>query len=197
MSKAYKRGRKVRYNAGQPWRSRSALKRVKNSINQGDHHILWGLALIGFGLLVGFFWLWGNAIQVQTSEGWILGQSNGLALAPHLDIFFQIRDLWGGHLTQKQFIAYTWAWINQIILLAFSIGIEFHIGGRGRVNAWKWGSVLFIILNSLADLNYGGVFGDWWQPLAFAGLTFMASFFLGVVSLALIVEGIRHLVGLV
>ncbi|MGH2478493.1 MAG: hypothetical protein ACRDHW_02410 [Ktedonobacteraceae bacterium] len=158
-----------------------------------DYHFLWGVAFILFGLLVGYFWLWGNAIQIQTSEAWIIGSKDGLSIAPRLDIFFQLTKFGSGSLTPRESIAYTWGWLNQIILFAFSIGIEFHIGGKARVTAWRWASGLFIVLNSLADLSYGNAFGGAWQPWVFAGVCFMASFFFGVVAIGLIVEGFKRI----
>jgi len=171
---------------------------TNNSTNTkgSEHHFLWGVVLIAAGLLVGYFWLWGNAVQIQTSEAWIVGKAIQVTLSPHLDIFLQVTQFWSGNLTYTEMIAYTWGWLSQIILLAFSIGIEFHIGGRGRARAWKWCSILFIVLNSLADLNYGNAFGGSWQPWLFAAACFMASFFFGLAGIGLIVEGVKRIFGM-
>lgn len=164
---------------------------------KGEHHFFWGIAYVFAGVLVGFFWLWGNAVQIQTSEAWILGAHNAVSLSPRIDIFLQVTQLWSGHLTLHQFIAYTWGWLNQVILLAFSLGIEFHhVSGKHRADAWKWGSALFIILNSLADLSYGSSFGGMWQPWVFAGVCFMASFFFGLLAIGAIVKGIKYIFGI-
>ena len=174
----------------------AATNAAAQAKNNSEHHFLWGVVLIAVGLLIGYFWLWGNAVQIQTSEAWIIGSPTNVNLSPHLDIFLQVTQFWGGHLNYREMIAYTWGWLSQIILLAFSIGIEFHIGGRGRARAWKWCSIFFIVLNSLADLNYGGAFGGTWQPWLFAAACFMASFFFGLAGIGLIVEGVKRLVGI-
>src|SRR5215475_6890589 len=56
----------------------------------GDPHNIWPLWYILGGLAVGFGWLWGNTIQIQTSEAWILQLQSGIALAPHFAILGQI-----------------------------------------------------------------------------------------------------------
>jgi len=175
----------------------AATNAAAQAKNNSEHHFLWGVVLIAVGLLIGYFWLWGNAVQIQTSEAWIIGSPTNVNLSPHLDIFLQVTQFWGGHLNYREMIAYTWGWLSQIILLAFSIGIEFHhIGGKSRANAWKWCSIVFIVLNSLADLNYGGAFGGSWQPWLFAAACFMASFFFGLAGIGLIIEGIKRVLGL-
>lgn len=158
------------------------------------HGWLLGIACLLAGLLIGYFWLWGNAVQIQTSEAWILG-SRDVTLSPRLDLFLQVTQFWGGHLGVRTMIAYTWGWLNQVILLGFSLGIELHIGGRSRAQIFKWGSIIFIVLNSLADLNYGDVFGGTWQPWAFAGLTFMGSFFFGLLAISCFVAAYKYFTG--
>lgn len=157
----------------------------------GIHTLILGGFYILLGTLIGFFWLWGNAVQIQTSEAWIIGIHSGLTLSPRLDIFLQLGQIWSGNLTLGQGIAYTWGWLNQIILLVFSIGIEKSILEHRQVTWLKWMCLLFIVLNSLADLNYGNAFGEGWQPWAFAGICFMASFFFGLVAIGLIAHGVK------
>ncbi|MGH2507345.1 MAG: hypothetical protein ACRDHZ_08060 [Ktedonobacteraceae bacterium] len=156
-----------------------------------NKHVLWGILSIAAGIVVGYVWIWGNIVQIQTSEAWIIGNIKGLSLAPNFQIYLQITQL--GQASFQQSIAIVWGWVNQIILLAFSIGIEMHLGGKARQWVWNWGCVLFITLNSLADLSYGNYFGGTWQPWAFAGICFMASFFFGLAAMSLIIKGLKQI----
>lgn len=156
-----------------------------------NKHVLWGVLSIAAGLLVGYVWLWGNIIQIQTSEAWIIGNAKGLSLAPNFQIYLQLAQL--GQASFQQSIAIVWGWVNQIILLAFSIGIEMHLGGKARQWVWTWGCIFFITLNSLADLSYEGYFGGTWQPWAFAGICFMASFYFGLAAFALFIKGLKQI----
>lgn len=161
----------------------------------GDLHNIWPLWYLLGGLAVGFGWLWGNTLQIQTSEAWILQLKSGIALAPHFAILGQITDFFGGTLTQSQVIADTWGWGNQFIILICSIGIEFpaHTPKAQRRAAWfGWGCLLFIILNSLADFSYSAL-GGFWQQLAFAGICLMMSFFFGLLSLHLMITGLSRM----
>lgn len=159
-----------------------------------DHHGVWPLAYIVGGLLVGSFWLWGNVVQIQTSEAWML-QIQGASLVPHFAVLMQIMDFWSGNLSQHEVIADTWGWGVQLVLLICSIGIEFpsqsEIGKR-RAAWFGWGCLLFIVLNSLADFSYGTAYG-FWQQIAFVGITLMMSFFFGLLSLHLIITGIAKM----
>ncbi len=107
-----------------------------------DHHHLWPFWYILGGLAVGFGWLWGNTVQIQTSEAWILQLKTGIDLAPHFAILLQVADFFNGNLTQSQVIADTWGWGNQFIILICSIGVEFpaHTPTAKRRASWfGWG----------------------------------------------------------
>lgn len=160
-----------------------------------NRHIIKGIFLISVGLLVGYLWLWGNALQLTTSELWILGMPKGeqLSIAPQLSVFLQITQFWSGHITMKQVVAYGWGWINQVILLVLSIGADYVIVSKKRATTFKWLCGLFVVLNSLADLSFGNVFGGEWQPWAFAAICCFATFSLGVAAVGLIVEGWKQI----
>lgn len=159
-----------------------------------NKHIAWGILLIAAGLTVGYFWIWGNAIQIQTSEAWIGGKFQGLSLAPDFSLFLQTQLAGLEHASFRMALAIFWALTNQVILFIFSIDMEMHfVVGKIRRSIWRWGGALFIIFNSLADLSCGGYFGGTWQPWAFAGLTFMASFFFGLVAIGLIIQGLKQI----
>lgn len=160
-----------------------------------DIHNIWPLWYILGGLLVGLAWLWGNVVQIQTSEAWILHLKSGIDLIPHFAILLQIQDFWSGNLTQSQVIADTWGWGNQFIVLICSIGIEFpaHTPTAKKRAAWfGWGCLLFIILNSLADISYSALSG-FWEQLAFAGMCLMMSFFFGLLAIHLIITGLSRM----
>src|SRR5262249_10550139 len=162
------------------------------STAQSGQHLVKGLFLIILGLLVGYMWLWGNALQITTSEAWILGTKN-VTLSPQLSVFLQITTLFDGHHSLKETIAYGWGWLNQVLLLVFSIGIEHAIVEKKRARTFKWICACFVILNSLADLSYGTAFGGMWQPWAFAAICCFATFSLGVAAIGLMVEGFKQI----
>ncbi len=157
----------------------------------------WGLVYLLGGLAVGFGWLWGNTVQLQTSEAWILQLSTGIQLAPHFAILLQVADFFNGHLSQPQVIADTWAWGNQFLILICSIGVEFpaHSPATKKRSAWfGWGCALFILLNALADYSYSALAG-FWEQLAFAGMCLMMSFFFGLLAIHLLISGLSRLFG--
>lgn len=161
------------------------------------HHVnstrVKGMADLLFGLLIGVFWIWGNLVQIQTSEAWILGQTAALSASPNLQIFLQIGQVFSGGLGFKTFISYTYGWMVQIILLSLSIGAEIHFGGKVRRGLYVGFGLFFVVLNALADINTGNVLGDW-QAWAFAGVCLMASFGFGLVAIGLILTGIKRLI---
>lgn len=155
---------------------------------------VWGLLYLVGGVVVGSFWLWGNVVQIQTSEAWML-QLQGTSLVPHVAILRQITDFWSGVLDQHHVIADTWGWGIQIVLLICSIGIEFpalNEAAKRRATWFGWGCLLFIILNSLADFSYGASYG-FWEQVAFVGITLMMSFFFGLLALHLIITGLKEI----
>ena len=177
-----------------------------------DHRHSFGtlppVAYILIGLIVGFFWIWGNLVQIQTSEAWMANvSSSGVSLIPHFALVAQLASFWSGNLTQDQIIADTWGWGIQIILFICSVGIErpqmlihrkYNKGvafseGASKTAEWRGNiyisvSVILIALNSIADFKYSSA-GDFWHQLAFAGMTLVMSFYFGLISIHLIVAG--------
>ena len=88
----------------------------------------------------------------------------------------------------------SWGLLNQIIALILAIGIDFALISKKRAKAFKWMGAGFVVLNSLADLSFGSAFGGMWQPWAFAAICCFATFALGVMAIALIVEGFKHII---
>lgn len=167
---------------------------TKQHAQAKDHNGIWPLAYIAGGLLVGSFWLWGNVVQIQTSEAWMLG-IQGASLVPHFEILQQLSSFWSGGLDQRHVISDTWGWGIQVVLLICSIGVEFpshNEASKRRSNWFGWGCILFIVLNSLADFSYGSAYG-FWEQVAFVGITLMMSFFFGLLALHLIITGLAKM----
>src|SRR6266446_4322504 len=75
--------------------------------------------LLGFVCLG--MWTAGTAVQVQTSEAWIMGQQvNNL---PTLSTFAQIVLFISGHLPANEVVPFTFAWGVQLALIIASVGI--------------------------------------------------------------------------
>lgn len=169
------------------------LAPAKTSLNAQPHKHVWPIFKVLAGGALGYFWLWGNTVQLATSEAWFEHLS-GVSLTPHLSIIMQVVDFWNGFAAEHT-IAYTWAWGIQVLLLVFSIGIEWPINtpaGLVRARWFKYGSVVCIILNSLADFFFSSQYG-FWEQLAFAGITLMMSFFFGLLGLQLVLSGLKEI----
>lgn len=151
---------------------------------------VWPVFKMFAGGALGYFWAWGNTVQLATSEAWFL-HLKGVVLAPHFTIIWQVTDFWSGF-DPKYVIAYTWAWGIQVLMLVFSIGIEWPVrtpAGLRRARLFKYGTLICIVLNSLADFFFSSSFGIW-EQLAFVGITLMMSFFFGLLGLNLILSGL-------
>jgi hypothetical protein len=145
------------------------------------------------GAVLGYFWLWGNTVQLATSEAWFF-HLNNVTLAPHFSIVLQVTDFWSGFNSQDT-IAYTWAWGIQVLLLVFSIGIEWPMqtpAGQTRARWFKYGTLVCVVLNSLADFFFSAVYG-FWEQLAFVGITLMMSVYFGLLGLHLILTGLKEI----
>jgi len=187
---------------------------------QDDHRHAWStvppVVLLALGIVVLFFWLWGNLTQIQTSEAWMLHLQSGsqtFSLLPNFSLFTQISAFFTGSLSGPALIADTWGWGIQIVLLVCSIGIErpqlfitrkynktlpfsesVAKSARSRAAIFKFVAVAMIILNSVADFSYSAADGLWGQ-LAFSAITLTMSFFFGLIAYHLIdaaISEMRH-----
>lgn len=154
---------------------------------------VWPIFKVGAGTALGYFWLWGNSVQIATSEAWF-SHLKGVTLSPHFGIIMQVTDFWNGFASENV-IAYTWAWGIQVLLLVFSIGIEWPVftpAGIARARWFKYGSLACIALNCLADFFFASNYG-FWEQLAFTGITLMMSFYFGLLGLNLILSGLKEM----
>jgi hypothetical protein len=154
---------------------------------------VWPIFKVFAGGALGYFWLWGNTVQLATSEAWF-NHLSGVTLTPHFGIIMQVADFWNGFDAQNT-IAYTWAWGIQVLLLVFSIGIDWPTNtpqGKARAQWFKYGSIVCIALNSLADFFFSSQYGLW-EQLAFTGITLMMSVFFGLLGLHLILSGLKEM----
>lgn len=174
-------------------RNRPVLHPVAPSASTAPQRHVWPIFKVFAGSVLGYFWLWGNTVQLGTSEAWFL-HLDSVSLSPHFSIILQVSDFWSGFPAQYT-IAYTWAWGIQVLLLVFSIGMEWPVQtpeGRARARWFKYGSIICIVLNSLADFFFSSSFG-FWEQLAFVGITLMMSFYFGLLGLHLILSGLKEM----
>lgn len=149
-----------------------------------------GLVVIGLLALAG--WGWGNLVQMQTSEAFILG-GGAIDLGFHWQLLMQPVDFLKGTLSPNMIKAATWAWGLNILLLICSVGIE-HARIHHKHSGWfKTGAVVLLALNSWADFQYGSLGTGLWGQLAFAGMTLFMSFFFGLAGLHLIFAGLGRM----
>src|SRR5260370_37046899 len=67
-------------------------------------------------------WAAGTAVQVQTSEAWILNA--WVSTLPTLATFGQVWDFITGHLAARQVVPFVFGWGVQLALIVASVGIE-------------------------------------------------------------------------
>src|SRR5579859_7102964 len=78
------------------------------------------LVYFGLGLVCLFFWGVGTAIQVQTSEAWIMAVP--ATLYPAISTFQQIGDFAQGKLKADMIVPFTFGWGTQFALIMASVG---------------------------------------------------------------------------
>lgn len=91
--------------------------------------------------------------------------------------------------------AATWAWGLEALLLVVSIGIEYSHIVHKHAKWFNTGAVILLVLNSIADFQYGSIHTGFWGQIAFAAMTLFMSFFMGLIGLHLIwaaFTGMKH-----
>lgn len=138
------------------------------------------LVYIGVGLFCVGIWLLGTAIQVQTSEAWMMNVP--LTAFPTLAIFGQIIDVCKGTLPGNMVVPFSFGWGTQIALILASLGIELP-----KTPAWRYrlaiiATITLIAVNSAGDYNYSNGYGFWGQ-LAFTFVIFFMTFVVGILAI--------------
>lgn len=139
--------------------------------------LLWGIGFVAalFILLVC------TAMQVQSTEAWVLHQST-FSLTPYLGVYGQLAQFWTGGITQQEMIAYAAGWVVQATQLMLSFGIELPHEMQWRRKLFFWASVGLVAINSLLDYIYAAPFGVWDQVI-FPIVLFVGTFCFGLVAI--------------
>jgi hypothetical protein len=117
------------------------------------------LVYVLLGLLALLFWAGGTAIQVQTSEAWIMGVP--LTRFPSIATFGHLWEFAWGKLPVEAIVPFSFGWGVQIALIIASVGVELP-----RHPAWRyalsWAVIILLIgVNSAGDYVYSWHYGFW------------------------------------
>ncbi len=138
------------------------------------------------GVVCLLFWGMGTAVQVQTSEAWIMHAN--ITDFPTLATFGQLWDFFLGQLPAKVLVPFTFGWGVQLALILASIGIELPPHPRWRY-LLCWGVVIALIgVNSCGDFVYSGSYGIWGQ-LGFTGVILFVTFCVGLLAIVCFMQG--------
>ena len=162
----------------------------------------WPLTHIIVGAVLLALWVVFTTVEIKTSEVYIMGgkMPGGVSLSPDLGVLgqpFALMGINGAQVLPVLVLAYSWAWILEMLYLitVLGLGIIFtHIKTANRFLAIVFvaGTFGFIIWDTLANYHYATLpSGQWPQLGAAAILTFAVAFF-GVAGGILIEHGIRH-----
>lgn len=117
------------------------------------------LVYVILGLAALLFWAGGTAVQVQTSEAWIMRVP--LDHFPSIATFGQIWDFASGKLPVSAIVPFSFAWGVQIALIIASVGVEMPRYPEWRY-AVSWSVVILLIaVNSCGDYVYSWQYGFW------------------------------------
>ena len=136
------------------------------------------------------FWLLGTAVQVQTSEQWMMQVS--ASTVPTLATFMQVWLAVHGQLPQYMVVPFMFGWGVQVALIVASFGAELprHPEWRFRL---CWGVIiLLVIVNSCGDWAYSTPYGIWGQ-LGFSLVILFLTFGCAYLTIACFLLGIRKM----
>jgi hypothetical protein len=157
-----------------------------------------------FGIVLECVFLIGCIMSMQTSEAWIMSLQHA-SLAPDFNIFGQFPRFFTG-MGEDESIAFVFAFIVQCVLLVAKIGLAtvharvakklgnvaptaaMQKSAKRRMSAWNWLSGIALTLNAIADIVYAWHLG-FLQSLAFSGVMFLATFYLGTIGIQNITAG--------
>jgi hypothetical protein len=142
------------------------------------------------GVLAFVFWAAGTAVQVQTSEAWIM--SAKVDAFPTLSTFGQVVDFFAGRLPASQIVPFMFAWGVQIALIIASVGVEMP-----KHPAWRyylsWSVVILLIgVNSAGDFAYSSAYGFWGQT-GFTLVILFVTFCMGLIAVVCFMQGFKRM----
>jgi cytochrome c oxidase subunit IV len=117
------------------------------------------LVYVLLGAFALLFWAGGTAIQVQTSEAWIMGVP--LTRFPSIATFGQLWEFAWGRLPASAIVPFSFGWGVQIALIIASVGVELPRHPQWRY-LLSWGVIILLIgVNSCGDYLYAQQYGFW------------------------------------
>lgn len=160
-----------------------------NSIARFTQVATWPpLVYIILGVVCLGVWAAGTAIQVQTSEAWMMGTV--VNRIPTLATFAQVGLFISGGLPESLVVPFAFAWSAQIALIAASVGIELPKEPKWRYYT-SWAVVILLIgTNSAGDWSYSAQYGTWGQ-IGFTMAILFLTFFVGLLAVMCFVHAFR------
>jgi hypothetical protein len=143
-------------------------------------------------VICGIAWLLGTAVQVQTSEQWMMQSS--VSTVPTLSTFVQVWIALHGQLPQDMVVPFMFGWGVQVALIVASFGAELPRDPEWRFKLC-WGIIiLLVIVNSCGDWNYSSPYGVWGQS-GFSLVILFLTFGCGFLCIACAMHGIKKMRG--
>jgi hypothetical protein len=144
------------------------------------------------GVVILGFWAAGTAVQVLTSESWIMHAP--LSTFPTLSVFGQCWDFIWGKLPASEVVPFTFGWGVQIALLLASVGVELP-----KYPAWRYYScwciiILLIGVNSCGDYVYSQDYGAW-GAIGFTIVILFVTFCAGLLAVMCFMHGYSKMHG--
>jgi uncharacterized membrane protein YphA (DoxX/SURF4 family) len=135
-------------------------------------------------------WAAGTAVQVQTSEAWML--HSAASPVPTLAVFGQLWEFVHGLPLACGTVPFIFAWGVQLALIVGSVGIEMPPHPRWRYSL-SWGVVfVLVVINSCGDYFYSSAYGTWGQ-VGFTVVILFVTFCLGLFAIMSFVHAFKKL----
>jgi hypothetical protein len=148
--------------------------------------------LVYFVLGAATFLIWaaGTAVQIQTSEAWIMQAP--FSSFPTLAVYGQIWDLVRGTLATRLVVPLTFAVGVQLALILVSVGIELP-----REPEWRYTGCWLITLALIGANSSGDFFYSWgyglWGAIGFTAVILFLTFCVGLMSIVCFMHGFKKL----
>jgi hypothetical protein len=145
---------------------------AKSTAHMHDHPVsafIWGCVFL-------FPALCGITVQLTTSEAWFHGASVAVSIAPHFAILAQPRDFFQGHMSVADSEAFIYAFGIEAVQLLVATGFIVGTMAHNRFASWVFfiGSLVLVVLNSIADFKFNGA-ANGWQQAGFTVVLFVVS----------------------